>query len=272
MSTWRDRVAPWVPPAVSAWSAARASGDNVFREFSGTWAEAEAAVQGYGDATIIDTVVEATRAVERGEAAFERDSVLFAEPEYTWPLLSALLHSAARDARLSVLDFGGALGSTYRQHRRFLADLPEVRWTVVEQPAFVEIGQREFQTSQLHFAPSIAEAVRDGAPTVVLLGSSLQYLETPHEVLAELADSGAPTIVIDRTPLSDAPDDVLCIQTVPPSIYEAAYPMWILSRSRLLANLEPQWTLIAEYGSGHGTPRTSGGLGFAWDGLIIRRD
>lgn len=272
MTAWRARVSPWVPPAISAWAASRSNADNVFTEFTGTWDEAVASVRGYGDPDIAARVAEATRSVERGEAAFERDSVLFSEPEYSWPLLAALLHAAAVNGRLSVLDFGGALGSTYRQHRAFLDGLPDLTWTVVEQAEFVALGQREFQTSCLRFAPTITDAVAGSAPNVVLLGSSLQYMENPRVVLAELTRSGAGTLVIDRTPLSSSDlDDTLCIQTVPATIYPASYPMWVLSRRRLIADLSPTWRLLAEYESGHGRPRTSGGREFTWDGLIMAR-
>lgn len=271
MSTWRSRVSPWVPPVVSSWAARRTPGGNVFTEFDGTWAQAVASVRGYDDATIIDKVAEATRAVERGEAAFERDSVLFEEPEYSWPLLAAILHAAGRDGRLSVLDFGGALGSTYRQHRRFLEDLPDLRWTVVEQGAFVDVGRREFQTDRLRFASTVAEGADQASPTVVLLGSSLQYMEDPDSVLDELTSTTADTLIIDRTPLWDGPQDVLCIQTVPASIYAASYPMWILSRPGLTTSLADSWSLVAEYESGHRRPRTTKGREFGWDGLVLDR-
>ncbi len=271
MTGWRSLVSPWVPPAVGAWVAHRAAAGNAFTEFPGTWADALESVHGYADPAIIAKVVDATRVVERGEAAYERDSVLFSTPDYTWPLMSTLHHAAARDGQLSVLDFGGALGSTYRQHRVFLDDLPRLTWTVVEQPAFVEIGRREFQTATLRFAESITQAVSHGQPTVILLGSSLQYLERPHEVLRELAVTGARTMVIDRTPLSAATSDVLTIQRVPETIYRAAYPMWVLSSSLLLASLSDRWSLVARYSSPFGRPRTVGGLEFGWDGLILRR-
>lgn len=271
MSTWRGRITPWVPPAVSAWAARRTAGANTFTEFEGSWPEATSSVRGYSDPAIIAKVAEATRSVERGEAAFERDSVLFPVPEYSWPLLTALLHAAARDERLSVLDFGGALGSTYRQHRAFLDDLPHLTWTVVEQPEFVEIGVRDFQTDTLRFAPTITAAVEAHAPTVVLLGSSLQYMEHPRKVLADLTLAGAHTLVIDRTPLSSRRGDVLTIQQVPEEIYRAAYPMWVLSRADLIATLDPDFALRAEYSSGHGVVQTAGGLVFSWDGLILER-
>lgn len=271
MNSWRARVSPWVPPALSTWAARRAPSGNVFTEYAGTWEEAVASVRGYGDTAIIERVADATRAVERREAAFERDSVLFDEPQYSWPLVAALTHAAARDGRLHVIDFGGALGSTYRQHRPFLDDLPDVRWAVVEQADFVRIGRGEFTTDRLTFHDSIDEASGVVHATVVLFGSSLQYLPEPGAPLVDAARTPARTLVIDRTPLSDRPTDVITIQTVPPSIYRAAYPMWVLSRSRLLERSRPAWEVVASYESGFGRIRTTGGIEFGWDGLILER-
>ena len=77
-----------------------------------------------------------------GRAAYERDSVLFEEVEYVWPLLASLMWVGARHlGSLNVLDFGGSLGSTYFQNRIFLATLPSVRWNIVEQPRHVEVGR-----------------------------------------------------------------------------------------------------------------------------------
>ena len=45
--------------------------------------------------------------------------------EYQFPLLSGLLYAAARDGGLSVVDFGGALGSTYFQCRDFLCGVKD---------------------------------------------------------------------------------------------------------------------------------------------------
>lgn len=271
MTAWRTRVSPWVPPAVRAWAARRHTDGNTFVEFDGSWEQALASVGGYGDTAILERVVEATRSVERGEAAFERDSVLFAQPEYSWALLSALLAAAVRDGRLHVLDFGGALGSIYRQHRQFLDGVADLRWAVVEQSGFVRAGREEFTTDRLSFHDRIDAATEAVDPNVVLLGSSLQYLPSPQSTLDDLARTSARTLVLDRTPIAEAEADVLTIQTVPSSIYPASYPMWVLSRARISLWAESAWRLQAAYSSDFPRIRTSGGLKFGWDGLILER-
>ena len=172
-------------------------------------------------------------AAKRGEAAFERDSVAFSQPEYAWPLLAALMWIAAKNGgRLNVLDFGGSLGSSYFQHRVFLERLNSVRWVVVEQSGQVRVGQREFADERLRFCATIEEATAESRPHVVVLSSVLQYLERPHEVLSELLGLECDHLVLDRTTVWDDPRDRLCVQTVPPAIYDASYPCWVFSKVR----------------------------------------
>ena len=92
--------------------------------------------------------------VKRGEAVFERDSVIFDKVQYAWPVTAGLMWVAARNGgRLSVLDFGGSLGSSYFQNREFLAYLPNVRWSVIEQAHFVKAGRKHIQDERLVFYP-----------------------------------------------------------------------------------------------------------------------
>src|SRR5687768_8069562 len=75
--------------------------------FSGpypTWAQATAASKGYDQPEILEKVRSAALKVKRGEAVYERDSVLFDCIEYSWPLLAGLMWAAARGGgRLKVL-------------------------------------------------------------------------------------------------------------------------------------------------------------------------
>src|SRR3546814_11435494 len=62
--------------------------------FGGTpqgWNEAARMSSGYSESAILDRVRTATRAVVAGEAAYERDSVLFDKADYPFALITALL-------------------------------------------------------------------------------------------------------------------------------------------------------------------------------------
>src|SRR3954462_15124415 len=106
------------------------------------WQEALSLTKGYDASAILEKVKSAVLKVKNGEAVYERDSVLFDKIEYSWPLLSALLWIALKKINeLSVVDFGGSLGSSYFQNKMYLRTLKKLRWNVVEQKNFVEAGQ-----------------------------------------------------------------------------------------------------------------------------------
>lgn len=230
-----------------------------------SWAEARAASGGYDAPRILERVRAAASLVRAGGGAYERDGVVFAAPDSD-PLLLDCLNRAARSrpGGLNVLDFGGSLGSTYWQHRSQLEALGSVIWRVVEQPAFAEVGAREFAEGGLRFFPSVAAACAEAPPDVVLLCSVLPYLESPHLLLAELVARRAPWILIGRTGLVDGPADRLTIQHVPRTIYPASYPCWFVSRARLLAHFSDSYILRREErtADGHDTGFTFWNLVF----------
>ena len=90
--------------------------------------------------------------VKKGEADYERDSIIFDQIEYSWPVLFGLTLGAAQNGGyLNVLDFGDSLGSSYFENLVFLNALPQISWNVIKQANFVEAGQKHFQNKQLKF-------------------------------------------------------------------------------------------------------------------------
>lgn len=244
-----------------------------FSEFDGSWAEAVQTVSGYGSENIVQQVREALSAVRDGRATHERDGVLFPDIQYSWPLLAGIL-AASADNRgdLNVLDFGGSLGSSFFQNRKYLALIPKVTWTVVEQESFVRIGRDEFQTDILRFEDNLSTALDTAQPHVALFSSSLQYLEVPHTFLEKISKSQVQHLIIDRTPFHSGVSDLLTIQTVPPEIYMAQYPAWILSLPRFEQQLESHWQLISRFDTLEQPMKTRRGTDFFWQGAhYVRR-
>lgn len=206
-------------------------------KFSGdyrTWHEAKEKTSGYDDNAIFNRVREAALKVKKGQATFERDSICFYEEEYRWPVLASLMTIAAEnDGQLNILDFGGALGSFYFQHSKFLNHLKLIRWSVIEQPSLVELGKSEFQNEIIKFYLNIEECLQNEKVNVVLLSSVMQYLESPHSILAKLTETNATYILFDRTPVHAGITDKITIQTVPKSIFSASLPMHIFSEKNL---------------------------------------
>lgn len=214
------------------------------------WDEAAAACSGYDAERILDKVLQAALKVRQSEAAFERDSVLFDQPEYVWPLATGLLEvAAARGGCLQVLDFGGSLGSTYFQHRPLLHRLSKIGWHVVEQGHYVRAGQEYLQDQCLRFHESIRLCLEEVHPDVILFSSVLQYLADPWAVLDELVQVGADLIVVDKTIVNGTAASVPYKQVVPASIYEASYPCWSLSESQLMDKVLGPYELLADFPS-----------------------
>jgi len=234
-----------------------------------SWGEAMAASTGYDGEVILEKTRLALLAVKNGGAAFERDSVLFDEIEYAWPLLAGLMWVAARcGGTLNVLDFGGSLGSTYFQNLAFLSALPGVRWNIVEQPQHVKTGEEWFEDDHLRFYADIADCLAETQPNVVLLSGILQYLERPYAILDQVLALPCEYVIIDRTPFWSGSADRLCVQAVPPSIYPASYPSWIFSGQRFRSRLHDDWRLIVTFDA---LDRLVGPVDVAYAGVIIAR-
>lgn len=216
-----------------------------------TWEDARQHASGYDDDAILLKVKDALLKVKSGEAIYERDSVLFDTVEYSWPLLSALMWIAAQEqGKLNLIDFGGSLGSSYFQNKAFLKDLKEVNWNIVEQHKFVECGKQYFESEQLRFFESIEACMQQFSVHTLISSSTLQYIEKPYEMLDNMLKHSFRYMVFDLIPMWNAPDRIT-VQTVPPTIYEASYPCWILNEEKFLTKVESAYTLISSFETQH---------------------
>lgn len=248
----------------------RAEGRVTYSDEHSCWEEAATQCGGYDAQHILDKVLAATLKVKSGLAAFERDSVTFDTVEYAWPLLSGLMWAAAKnEGRLNVLDFGGALGSTYFHNRMFLDSLPAMVWNVVEQPHYVEAGKRHIQDASIRFYASIQECLTENRPNLVVLSSVLQYLPNPSQLIAEIDAIGAGSLILDRTPFTVGDEDKVVVQTVPATIYQASYPMWILSKPKLENLLFRNWRRLVPLPCPEGVCQTAVGRLFTFEGMLL---
>jgi len=213
-----------------------------------SWDDAVRATEGYNSTEIFEKVKNAALKVKSGEAAFERDSVAFNEPEYSWALLSALLWIAGqKEGHLRLIDFGGSLGSTYYQHRKFLNGLQDVSWNIIEQETFCRIGKEMFQDDRLYFYLDIKSCLAEHKVDAVLLGCVLPYVPNPFQLLDEIFAHNFPFLIIDRMPFIDEASDRLTIQKVPPAIYTASYPAWFFSYEKFMRTVSARYDVVAEY-------------------------
>lgn len=216
-----------------------------------SWEEARRASTGYELDSILEKVELSTLKVASGEAACERDSVLFSKVEYCWPIVSALMWAAAKsEGRLSVLDYGGSLGSRFFEHRVFFEGLSEVHWGIVEQANFVERGKALSGKLGMEFFETVEACASRLNPNVALLSSVLQFVEDYEKVIREVVATKPEVIAIDRTVVNRSPSDRLYVQSVPAAIYSASYPCRSISKTRLVSAIERGgYELVSEFDS-----------------------
>ena len=214
-----------------------------------TWQEAEKNCQGYDKDNILKTCKNALLKVKNGDAVYERDGFLFDKIQYSWPLLAALQKVALEhDNYLSVLDFGGSLGSSYYQNKDFIGT-SNIDWSIIEQSHFVDCGKENFQNEQLRFFHTLEECLQEQKPNILLLSSVLQYLQNPFEWIEKFNHLEIDYIVIDRTAVISEEKNLLTVQTVPKEIYEASYPAWFFNEKKLLASFN-KYDLISSFNNG----------------------
>lgn len=200
-----------------------------------SWERAKEKSSGYESKVIFDKVAHSALKVKKGFAACERDSVVFDEPEYIWTTLSCLMYVAAYfQGKLSVLDFGGSLGSSYFLNKKFLNGLT-VEWSVVEQPNFVEFGEKEISDDLLKFYSDIDQCKKERSVNCILMSSVLQYLEHPYKWLETFVNLDAEFIIIDRTPFSNSGEEFIGIQQNPKYIYSASYPFHVFNKQKIIS-------------------------------------
>ena len=213
------------------------------------WGAASKVAEGYDSDEIFQAVLEASLKVKSGAAVYERDSVLFDEVDYSWPVTSALMWIAAYSGRLDVMDFGGSLGSSYFENRFFLERIPGVRWSIIEQERFVVAGRECIADDQLNFFLSIEDCLKERNPNVILLSSVLQYLPQPELIIEKIKEINADLIIIDRTIINKTENSSFYIQYVSKLIYNASYVCRSFAELDLLGLFSPNYEVGVKFQS-----------------------
>ena len=188
----------------------------------------------YSSDVILKQVYSAIEQVRLGKAKFERDGVLFDKKEYNYPLLANICYTLStfeKDKCVNILDFGGSLGSSFFQIRDRLAGY-QYKWHIVEQMNFVEFGREHIP--EIVFHNSIEDYRHDNSCDICILSGVVQYFDEPYDWLKRILASKFKYIIVDRTLFSQGEVERCAIQYVPPEIYDAQYPIWLLSRQKVI--------------------------------------
>jgi putative methyltransferase (TIGR04325 family) len=226
------------------------AGKLIFAGNYATFEDAAADAGGYDDERIVVKVKDALLQVKNGTAKYERDAVLFDKVQYSWPLLAIFQHVALQNnSKLSVLDFGGSLGSTYFQNIQYFKHIDKLDWKIVEQELFVENGRKYFEDNSLKFFLSIEEALMKGSPDVLLFSGVLQCLPKPYEVLQRVLQLGIEHVVFDRTSFIRDKTDRITVQHVNESINPASYPCTFFNEEKFRSLLLTKYDLVSDFDS-----------------------
>jgi putative methyltransferase (TIGR04325 family) len=234
-----------------------------------TWDEALKQTSGYDELSILHKIKDSTLKVKRGEAQYERDSIAFNDFEYSTEFLNALKY-VVKDNKVSIIDFGGSLGSQYFQYKRFFDGI-DMNWMVVEQAHFVDCGKKDIADDQLHFFYTIEEALKYKEANTVVLSSVLPYIKDPFELIQKIVSYEFDYIIIDRNPFIDMNRDLITIQIVPQFVYKASYPSWFFYEEKFLEAFKYKYTILKEFDSPFAAPMLVNNVQACWKGFILKK-
>jgi putative methyltransferase (TIGR04325 family) len=244
-----------------------------FRGDYKSWNDAVKDSVGYDSDIILSKVLDSSLKVIDGKAAYERDSVTFQRIQYSWPLLTGLLWIASyKKNRLNIVDYGGSLGSSYRQNEAFLKHLQELRWSIVEQKKFVRCGKEHFENEHLKFYYDLKTCCFENQPDAILFSGVIQYLEKPYAFLEEVLSYKFDFLIFDRTTFIESGEDRLTIQKAKPTVYKASYPAWFFNREKFLSFLLRDYELVAEFDALAGSIRIGNRYGNDKGFIFSRRN
>lgn len=240
--------------------------------FSGpylNWEQAKQSATGYDAQNIIDTVRQAALKQKQNNS-FVRDSVKLEKPDHSYPLLTALLSLLLNKSNINIIDFGGGLGSTYYNCKKFITDQKfSLTWNIVEQPNFVKIGQQDHQTDSLLFFDNI-DAVNNHVDMIIFSGV-LQYLPSFLELINKIKEKKYPYIFIDRlaTHFQAKQPTTIMVEHVPAYIYKASYPCRIFNYDEVLNMFTDHYDVVYEFIANDGH-LNMGNINILFKGVLLK--
>lgn len=157
-----------------------------------------------------------------------------------------IVAASVGDARVRVLDVGGATGLHYHAAQRAFNNTVHFEWTVLETPTYVAHGIERHAAPGLRFVPALAQGdVFD----IAYLSGVLPYVQKPEALLRETT-ARAPFALIMRTSLGE--EEILYLQRATYDEGVVSYPGRITSwpwLNGIMARLG--FSLYAAWGAEH---------------------
>lgn len=216
-----------------------------------TWEEAKQQTQGYDASHILEKKKATFRQIKSGEAMYELDSIIYKKKSFNTPLLFSLSHIANKKIEsLTLIDFGGSLGSSYYWVKDFINPHIQLDWNIIEQAHIVEAGKAEFETDSLHFYENFESFKAVKKADVLLLSGVIQCISDWQFIIDEIKESQPEYIIIDRTPFFKNPDtaDSISVQLLNASVYgkPSSFPCWIFNQASIISEIKNDYEILID--------------------------
>lgn len=186
---------------------------------------------GYQDRDLLNKIIEVNLKVKTGLIVQERDGVALEKFENLTNLNFHILNFLQQNNKGSVqiVDFGGGLGTTFRQFVNFTKIRPN--WAVIEQQALVEAGKIFFVDENLTFHDN-AEGLNSD---ILVLSAVIDYLINPFDMVTQLISILKPQlIIIDRSLFYNGNEDFYVVKKTATHITNGKkYPAAFFSKDKM---------------------------------------
>ena len=180
----------------------------------------------------------------------------------------ALSLAAHRRDKLSILDWGGAVGHYYELARRLVPDV-HFDYHCAELPSVCAVGRDLVPEVTFHEDDTCLD---DRRYDFVFVSGSLQYVEDWAGQLRRLAAAAESWLFITRVLVVDRVGPLVVLQRA--HGYNTELVTWVFNRDELVQSaLKEHFELVREYTFGPGAP-ASGNRTLqtpTWAGLLMRR-
>jgi len=212
-----------------------------------TWEDAASDSTGYENANILEKVKTTTSTLRDNPRLFEYDTILKKSTDYNWHILTfLLLVSKENNNNLNIIDYGGGLGNLYFQYRQLLNGT-KIKWNIIEQPIFVNEGNKSFANNELRFFNLIEECLEISSVDAILFSGVIEILEKPYELISKIISKNIQNIIFDRVPLQRIYSrDRITILKIYKEVYEAIIPCRIFDEDNFKALFTDSYSLIFE--------------------------
>jgi putative methyltransferase (TIGR04325 family) len=120
------------------------------------------------------------------------------------PFLAATTAANSKENKVTILDFGGGLGSTYISVTAACANQQAIDYHIIDSKNICQIGESCFKDdNKIHFYDHLPDEIQD--VDIACLSSSIQYVQDWKSLLKELLNYDPQYILLADLPAGEIP-------------------------------------------------------------------